>query len=227
MHTVVRAEPPPAGIDAGHLALLENAEFSVDGVDVIRRVATGDILFQPGETRNHYRVEEGAIFHYVRWADGSHDLIEVAFPGDIIGLGNLSTHISTAQAMVESAVSIVTADEIEALLDTDDRLPLLLASAGEREFDYVRDTTLNSGKRTPLERVANYLIAVADIDQLNSAAVIADDISSGFVAERLHMSVDTLAAALVGLQHKGLVAPANGGLKITDVAELERLASAA
>ena len=227
MHTVVRADTPPTGIDAGALALAENASVIVENAADLRRVATGEVLFQPGQERKHYRVEEGAIFHYVRWADGSHDLIEVAFPGDIVGLGNLSTHISTAQAMVDSVVTVMPDDEIEVLLDFDYRLPLLLASAGEREFDYIRDTTLNSGKRTPIERVANYLIAVADIDHQNSAAVIADDISSGFVAERLQMSVDTLSAALVGLQHKGLVAPANGGLKITDVAELERLASAA
>lgn len=41
------------------------------------------------------------------------------------------------------------------------------------------------------------------------------------------MSVDTLEAALVGLQRKGLVAPEVGGLKITDLPELERVANAA
>lgn len=227
MHTVVRAETPPLGIDAGKLALPDATLVALEDSAEMQRVATGEMLFQPGQDRRHYRVEEGAIFHYVRWADGSHDLIEVAFPGDIVGLGNLSTHISTAQAMVDSAVSVVDDGEIEALLDSDDRLPLLLASAGEREFDYIRDTTINSGKRTPIERVANYLMAVAAVDQKNSAAIIADDISTGYVAEQLHMSVDMLSVALVGLQHKGLVEPAEGGLKITDVAELERLANAA
>lgn len=182
---------------------------------------TGELLFQPGEARQHYRVEEGAIFHYIRWTDGSHDLIEVAFPGDIIGLGHLDQHVSTAQAMVDSVVSEVSEHEIAHLLDVDDRLPLLLASAGEREFNYMRDTTLNFGRRTPVERLANYLLAVAD------DSVVADDVTSGYVAERLQMSVDTLSSALIGLERKGLVAPAEGGLKITDAAELERVANAA
>lgn len=228
MHTVVRAEQTSQDLQPAFLASSDVAQDIVDiepGNTV--HVGTGETLFAPAQMRRVYRVEEGAIFHYVRWTDGSHDLIEVAFPGDVVGLGNLSTHISTAQAMVESVVSILSDDEVEDLLDTSDTVPLLLASAGEREFDYIRDTTLNSGKRTPIERVANYLIAVADADRRNLAAVVSDDILSGFVAERLQMSVDTLAAALVGLQHKGLVEPADGGLKITDVAELERLASAA
>lgn len=184
-------------------------------------VATGDVLFQPGDARSHYRVEEGAIFHYIRWTDGSHDLIEVAFPGEIIGLGHLQGHVSTAQAMVDSVVSRVSEEEIADLLEVDDRLPLLLASAGEREFAYMRDTTINSGHRTPVERVANYLLAVAD------GSVVADDLTSGYVAEQLQMSVDMLSSALVGLERKGLVATAEGGLQITDAAELERVANAA
>ncbi len=229
MHTVVRAESSPS-VEAAVLpeaADVSTASTQEDTNTLQQRVPTGEVLFHPGQERRHYRVEEGAIFHYVRWADGGHDLIEVAFPGDIVGLGHLSTHISTAQAMVDSVVSPVSDSEIEALLDSDDRLPLLLASAGEREFDYMRDTTLNSGKRTPIERVANYLLAVADIDAPGPVAVIADDVSSGYVADQLQMSVDTLSAALVGLERKGLVAPAKGGLQITDVVELERVASAA
>jgi CRP/FNR family transcriptional regulator len=123
--------------------------------------------------------------------------------------------------MVDSVVSPVSEEDIADLLEVDDRLPLLLASAGEREFDYMRDTTINSGRRTPVERLANYLLAIAN------DSLIADDVSSGYVADRLQMSVDTLSSALVGLERKGLVAPSEGGLKITDAVELERVANAA
>lgn len=224
MHTVVRLgdAPAEAAVIAVSTDLVPSLPDDIKGIPV----ATGAVLFQPGDERIHYRVEEGAIFHYVRWADGSHDLIEVAFPGDVVGLGHLSTHISTAQAMVDTVVTRVPDDEIERLMDTDDRLPLLLASAGEREFAYMRDITLNSGKRTPVERLANYLIAVAD-DSGRGDRVVADELKTGYVAEQLQMSVDTLTAALVGLERKGLVAPVAGGLKITDQAELAKVASAA
>jgi CRP/FNR family transcriptional regulator len=224
MHTVVRAELSPTGDVAA--AVLASAGTAGDDADKIM-VPTGGVVFQPGDERHHYRVEEGAIFHYVRWTDGSHDLIEVAFPGEIVGLGHLGMHISTAQAMVDSVVSRVSDEEVAHLIETDDRVPLLLASAGEREFDYMRDVSLNSGKRTPIGRLANYLIAVADIKPQSPTAMVADEVSTGYVAERLQMSVDTLEAALVGLQRKGLVAPEVGGLKITDLPELERVANAA
>lgn len=230
MQTVVRVGDAPA--DGAILAAAGGVSEAIADVEMsvganARRVATGEVLFQPGDPRRHYRVEEGAVFHYVRWLDGSHDLIEVAFPGDIIGLGNLSTHISTAQAMVDTVVTFVPDHEIDHLLDVDDRLPLLLASAGEREFAYMRDNTLNSGKRTPVERLANYLIAVADDNGASGDPVVADEITSGYVAEQLQMSLDTLTTALVGLERKGLVQSIEGGLKITDPAELEKVANAA
>lgn len=194
------------------------------------RVEIGEMVFQAGEQRAVYRVIEGAIFHYVRWADGSHELIEVAFPGDIVGLGHLSTHVSTAQAMVSSEVERVPAEDVEQLLKSDDRAAFMLANAAEREFAYLRDTTLNRGKRSPVERLANYLIAVAAADggrRAQNGTHVSEDLSSGFVAQRLDMSVDTLASALSGLEHKGMIAATSDGLTITDAAALERLGHAA
>lgn len=227
MHTVVRVGEVPA--DAAVIAAANLVPEAPEAVvhPNAQRVATGETLFQPGDARAHYRVEQGAIFHYIRWTDGSHDLIEVAFPGDIVGLGNLSQHISTAQAMVDTVVTRVSDDEVEHLLDVEDRLPLLHASAGEREFAYMRDVTLNSGKRTPVERLANYLMAVAETGTGSDAPVVTDVIKSGYVADQLQMSLDTLTSALMGLERKGLVEPAGGGLRITDLVELEKVANAA
>lgn len=195
---------------------------------VLQSVATGDMLFQPGDQRQVYRVEEGAICHYIRWADGSHDMVEVAFPGDLVGLGYIGTHVSTAQAMVPTVVSLVSEAELQDELRSDDRLAFQMAGAGEREFDYMRDISINSGKRTPVERVANYLVAVAGIGKAEGHHdIVTDEISSGYVAERLQMSVDALQSALVGLEKKGLVTPVEHGLRITDLAELEKVANAA
>lgn len=219
MHTVRRTEvetPDPGAV----VATADSGELAKNRLTI----ATGNVLFQAGDERRVFCVEEGAVFHYIRWADGSHDVIEVAFPGDIVGLGYVSTHVSTAHAMVDTVVSEVSQDELEA--SGDDRVSFLLASAGEREFNYLRDAALNSGKRAPVERLACYLLAIANSNE-PEGPLIPDEVSSGYVAERLDMSVDTLCAALVGLEKKGLVASTELGLKITDRGELEKLANAA
>ena len=82
----------------------------------IQHLVTGAVLFEPGQQRRLYRVESGAICHYMRPADHEHEIIEFAFPGDIIGLGHSTTHVSTAKAMVETNVSIITDADLDRAL---------------------------------------------------------------------------------------------------------------
>lgn len=197
---------------------------------VLQVVGTGEILFQAGEPRTLYRVERGAICHYMLWADGRHDVIEFAFPGDIIGLGHMETHVSTAQAMVETVVSLVSEEAFNAALESDDRLSFRLASAVEREFDHLRDRAIRGGRETaPTARLANFLLALASLNgpEGRDPALISDDVTAGFVAERLDMSIEKLGAALLSLKKEGAVTETPAGLRIVDATALQRLADAA
>lgn len=198
-------------------------------VNVLQNVSTGSILFQPEDERMLYRVEKGAICHYARWADGRHEVLEFAFPGDIIGLGHLDVHSTTAQAMVDTVVSLVSEDELQDCLDIDDRLSFRHTAAVEREFDYLRDRTLNEAPVTPTARVANLLLAISSMHgrEGRDSNVISDDLTAGFVAERLEMSIENLSAALVTLKTQGAIKEAPGGLEIVNMTTLQRMADAA
>ena len=105
MRTMRRAEP--YGVDRP----ADDADPKLDRTNlafrpILQKVPTGTILFKLGDQRRLYRVERGAVCHYIRWTNGRHDVIEFAFPGDIIGLGHLSTHVSTAHAMVETVAVV-------------------------------------------------------------------------------------------------------------------------
>jgi len=165
----------------------------------------------------------------MRPADGEHEIIEFAFAGDIIGLGHSPTHVSTAKAMVESNVSVITDADFDRALQNDNKLFFKLADAGEREFDYFRNRSLEGDLLPPLERVANYLLAISSIEisEGREATIIADDFSSGFVADQLQISVDTLTTVLLSLQRSGFVDVSDLGLRILDVPGLEKLAATA
>lgn len=197
--------------------------------NVLQNVETGAILFQAGDQRTLYRVERGAICHYVLWADGRHEVIEFAFPGDIIGLGHLEVHATTAQAMVDTVVSLVSEEELKDALDSDDRLSFRLAAAVEREFDYLREQTASHTSVTPTARVANLLLALSSLNDAEgrSGNLISDDLTAGFVAERLDMSIETLSAALLSLKAQGAVRETPRGLEIVDMTTLQRMADAA
>ena len=175
-------------------------------------------------------MEKGAVCHFSERRDGRFSVIQFAFPGDIIGLGYLPTHSSTAMAMVETMVALVSALELELALMNDDRLSYRLADAGEHDFDYLRAKAVGVTPLAPVQRLANYLLAVLGVTRGERGAgqlVIPDEITSGYVAEQLGMTLDTLAMALLSLRRSSILDLSPRGLRVVDVARLELVAGAA
>jgi CRP/FNR family transcriptional regulator len=195
----------------------------------VRRLARGETLFHSGDERVQlYRVERGALCHYQRQDDGRHEIIEFAFPGDIIGFGHLAEHTSTAQAVAKTIVSPVSEEEFEQLLDTDGQLAARYAAAADREFEFLRVRALSRAPRKPAKRVASFLSALVRMSagEGRDPSLITDELSSGAVAEHLGLSLDALADVLRDLEARGLVLSAREGLRITDLGALERFADA-
>jgi CRP/FNR family transcriptional regulator, anaerobic regulatory protein len=200
------------------------------GLRPVRSLARSEILFQTGDKRGKlYRVESGALCHYLRWEDGRREIVEFAFPGDIVGFGHLQSHVSTVQAMVETTVSPVSQKEFDALLENDGQLAARFAAAGDREFEYLREVTVKADPGKPVERVASFLSALSHMSDVEGRdpTLVADEITSGDVAEHLDLTMDTLVAALRELERRGMVVAAgNGRLQICDLPALEKLAAA-
>jgi CRP/FNR family transcriptional regulator len=192
-----------------------------------RLLAVGETLFQQGEPRSHvYRVESGALRHTIRHDDGRQDLIEFALAGDMIGLGFLERHATTAQALLETRVTLVPATEMDDLARDDPTVERRLSEAIDIEFAELRDRAVRSGHARPMERLAAYLAAVASIDasEGRSGNVIAGAPACRYVADTLGMSIDCLADALLKLEHRGVVRAGAGRLEVLNRPALEMLA---
>ena len=191
-----------------------------------RGLDTGAFLFQSGDTRaTIYRVEQGAFCHYMNWDDGRHDVIEFAFPGDIIGFGHLDAHISSAQAMVPSKISVVSVRDFEAALDNDAQLTARLTAAADREFDVLRQRSIRLRQGDMEHRIAAFLLALsaASAAEGRDPLVISDSLTCGAAASLLNVDLEGLASALSGLEEKGLIGRDGKDLRLIDVAGLERL----
>jgi CRP/FNR family transcriptional regulator, anaerobic regulatory protein len=195
-----------------------------------RTLAGSEVLFQEGDTRARlYRVERGALCHYRRWDDGRCEIIEFAFPGDIVGFGHMEAHISTAQAMVETVVSTISQQDFEHVLACDDHLAARVSAAADREFDFLRERAVASGKAKPVERLASFLAALSHVSsgEGRDPMIVSDDLSSGLVADHLDMTIDVLVGALRELERRGVVRNTGKGLRISDLTALEELARVA
>lgn len=196
----------------------------------VRRLARGETLFHAGDVRRVlYRVERGALCHYIRWADGRHEVIEFAFPGDVIGFGHMDTHISTAQAAARTIVSHIDPAEFEQLMADDAQLAVRYASAVDREFEFLRMRAVQSTQDAPSRRVASFLAALSymGLREGRDANLIPDEVASGAVADQLGMNITTLASSLSDLKTRGMITATPKGLQIIDLEALEQFADAA
>lgn len=199
-----------------------------DPAPILQGVLASEALYRAGDPRQMYRVETGSLCHGILWPDRRYEVIEFAFPGEIVGLGFLKTHVSLAHALVDTLVSIVAESDIEDELKLDDILEIRRMSAGEREFDYLKECIMLGPKRSPAVRLANYLLTIrAKLEGHEKSGFISDEHCSQEVADLLQMDQDVMAQALLRLQKQGLIAATVGGLTILNRPALERYADAA
>jgi CRP/FNR family transcriptional regulator len=195
-----------------------------------RSLAPSECLFQRGDRLGQpYRVEHGSLCHYMSRDDGSLEIIEFVFRGDIIGFTHLGTHVSTARATMQSSLSVLPAEEFEFALKTDAHLAARVAAMADREFDYLRARAILSSDDRPAARVASYLAAISGVNanEGRDARLITEEISSAVVADTLQMSPDRLAASLTELERRSLIQLTATGLRIVDADALQEFSDAA
>ena len=186
-----------------------------------------DPLFSFGDPKTDlYLVESGVVAVYEPRLEGHQAIIEFAFPGDIVGLGFLQTHICTARASVETVAHCVPFSAQDQLVADDPRAQTRLADAIEREFEFLRRSSVSFSRENPLGRVAAFLLTLSRQNEQEGRdpVVLTQPLQCGVVADFLALSIDRLGSLLVQLKRRGAIEETPGALRLTDIALLETLA---
>jgi CRP/FNR family transcriptional regulator len=201
---------------------------SEDGF-LVRVLRPNEVLFRTGDERACiYRVETGAVAVYEQQLDEQRAVINFAFPGDYVGLGFLDSYTCCARAVVETGLTCLPSEAQASVVENDAKAQLKLDQAVEREFEFRRAVLVEQGRRSPLVRVAAFLVSLSrtNVQEGRDSWIVADCCPSGFVAELLGLDVETLAAVLADLERQEMIeACPRAGLRITDIEGLERLAT--
>jgi CRP/FNR family transcriptional regulator len=205
------------------------AEFVQDFPFALVRTLRDEILFAPGQRKQHlYLIEAGIIGQYRKRIGRAPELIEFAFTGDVVGFGYHENHTCGAQAVGEARVRCLPLTALDAVLKNNKRALDRYAEALEREFNFRREE-LTSAPRTPTARVAALLLAISELHAREGGdpSIVTDAISCVAVANWLGVEVALLANALIELDRVRLIERAShGGLRLLDRAGLARVASA-
>jgi CRP/FNR family transcriptional regulator len=172
-----------------------------------------------------FKVETGALCLYRSLPDGGQDVLEFAFPGDLVGLGYLDSHVSAAQATMITSLRCLPRDRLDPVLERSVRSRSRLTTAIEREVAYLKDALVQRQRAAPLRRVAALFVTLSRYNgyEGRDPAVITDSLKCGAAAGHLGMSVDVLAQQLAELEARGLIETCDKGLRLLDVDALERL----
>jgi CRP/FNR family transcriptional regulator len=195
-----------------------------------RTLMAGEILFREGEPRSCvYRVEKGSVCLFKQRPDGTRDVIEFAFPGDLVGLGYLDNHIAGAQATMETSLTCLPRSAGEPVIERTVGNASRLAAAIEREVAFLNEAQSRGVVARPLARIAALFVTLARVNAYEGRdpTLITDSLSCGVVAGYLNMTVDELGHWLAELKARNLVEPCARGLRLTNVDELERLSETA
>jgi CRP/FNR family transcriptional regulator len=221
--------------NSGHLSRLEPAFSTSPAVpappaaaaaSALQTLAANAYLFKAGDPRTHlYRVESGAICLYETRQSDRPSVIEFLFPGDYVGLGFLEKHHLNARALVPSTLTGHLIGTMPEVVRNDPRAQAKLAQSVEREFDARRDAVC-SRPSGPVERVAALLVTSArtNVQQGRQAEIIKDSWKCGVIADLLQLTLDDLTAALLDLEHRGLIKAVGEDLQLTDIEALEAVA---
>ena len=203
-----------------------------DGVSGEERgLERGQFLFREGDQKTGiYRLEAGIICVTSRRADGPPNVVEMIFPGTLMGLGFLERHIDSAMAVVPCQLTEYPLEAATGLCDASPEASERQAAITEREFVARRRELVPETPERPVQRVAAFLSAMYHMNshEGRNPADIAEFLKTGDVAAFLNLEVEDLAAALAELKERGLVDRAeHGGLTVLEPAGLERLSGSA
>jgi CRP/FNR family transcriptional regulator len=193
----------------------------------VRRVAAKEHIFCEGDARDHvFRIEDGVIALYKTLPDGRRQIIDFAYPGDLIGLGVLDEHVLSAQATTAAKVRCLSAGALERMAESDAGLALKLYKSVCHELAATRSLLVTVGQRSAIERLAAFLLALHRRTAAGGSSTVTLAMRRSDIADLLGLTIETVSRTLTKLRTMGIIDIEQGGTRV-ELCDLTRLADLA
>jgi CRP/FNR family nitrogen fixation transcriptional regulator len=147
-----------------------------------------------------YQVVSGAVRAFRVLTDGRRQIADFYLPGDVFGIELGNERRSAAEALGETVVVVARRQTLMAEPEEGARLWRLALCQLQRSQDHV----LTLGRRSALERVASFLVDMAE--RLDADREFDLPMSRQDMADFLGLTIETVSRTLTQLQADGLIA---------------------
>jgi CRP-like cAMP-binding protein len=186
-------------------------------------------VFFEGDAKDHiYLVEKGTVCLYKTLPDGRRQIVDFAYPGDLIGLGAPGDHVFSAQAITLARLRCLPAGLLLEMAHHDPQLGMQLYRALSDQLLAARDLLLTVGQRNATERLGALLLALSRRNERIGAdpTRIALPMTRADIADFLSLTIETVSRTFTKLRLAGVIDLAHSSLVVVrDQKALERLAA--
>ncbi len=153
-----------------------------------------------------YRVVSGAVRTTSLLRDGRRQIGEFYYSGDVFGIEPSQAHRFSAEALCDCEVVAVKASALKAAVG-DEAFDRMIWRATSRELDRAQEHVLLLGRKTASERVASFLMDIAERRGAERGRTEAVNLPMGRqdMADYLGLTIETVSRTLTQLQSRLVV----------------------
>lgn len=174
----------------------------------VRTFEAKEHIFREDDAVTHvYKVEVGHVCIYKTLSDGRRQVIDFAYPGDMIGLGAIGEHTNNAQATTRTRVRCVPIGALQQAVRADGQLGLKLYEAISRELLASRELLFTVSQCTAGERVASFLLALSRRNERNGEDrdEFVLPMTRSDIADFLGLTIETVSRTFTKLRADGFI----------------------
>ena len=175
-----------------------------------------EIVAQGEGAENCYVVASGCVRTVRLMDDGRRQIGEFLFPGDLFGWEALEVHEFGAEAVAPATLRRYPRRSLEELADLDRNFARRLRELAARQLRAGRERVVLLGRKTASERIASFLLEMAERTNSDGQALIELPMARADIADYLGVTIETVSRQLTELRQRGLIAVERAKIEIRD-----------
>jgi CRP/FNR family transcriptional regulator len=202
----------------------KEATTNIIPITSLQRKPAGTTVFSEGDDADGvFEVVSGTLRLLRLLPDGRRQVIGFLCAGHLIGLAPEGAWVYTAEAVTDVTLCCYRRAAFERLIDTVPGFARRVLTATSHELRVAQDQMLLLGRKTASERVASFLLLMADQQESKKISV---PMGRNDIADYLGLTIETVCRTLTQLKRDGLIElPMHGRIVIRDRDALEDLAA--
>ena len=191
------------------------------------QIAPGTAVFSEGDAADSvFEVVSGTLRLHKVLVDGRRQIIGFVSGGRLLGVSQQGEYLCTAEALTPVVLRRHARAAFNRRIDEEPGLARLLLTEMCNELRVAQDQMLLLGRKSALEKVASFLLALAIDKDGNFLEHVELPMSRTDIADYLGLTTETVSRTFTRLRADGLIAlPCAASVRFLDIDELEEVAA--